>query len=157
VAKFQSTGLVLDHVNGHLNMHLHPTIFSLLVRRAHEWGVRKIRLTADPLWINLRLGAGQWFYRLSHGFIFGLLSSWARPRLRAAGIGHAGAVFGLLQNGRVNERYVKKLIPELRGDSELYSHPCVEDFKHELEALVSPAVATAIKEHQVKLIRYQDL
>src|SRR4051812_43534805 len=29
--RFQATGLTLDHVNGHLHMHLHPTVFDILM------------------------------------------------------------------------------------------------------------------------------
>src|SRR5271156_3085597 len=29
--KFHSTGLTLDHVNGHLHLHLHPAIFKILM------------------------------------------------------------------------------------------------------------------------------
>jgi len=32
--KFRATGLTLDHVNGHLHFHLHPTIFRILMRHA---------------------------------------------------------------------------------------------------------------------------
>jgi hopanoid biosynthesis associated protein HpnK len=34
--KFRSTGLTLDHVNGHLHMHLHPVVFEILMRHAAE-------------------------------------------------------------------------------------------------------------------------
>src|SRR6266516_5122412 len=33
-AKFRATGLPLDHVNGHLHMHLHPVLFGLLMEDA---------------------------------------------------------------------------------------------------------------------------
>ena len=51
------------------------------------------------------------------------------PALRREQIGHTSVVFGLLQTGRVTERYLLDLLPRLpAGDSELYSHPCVEKF-----------------------------
>jgi len=43
------------------------------------------------------------------------------------------------------------------GDSELYSHPSVTQFKHELDALLSPKVKRLIAELDIELIRYQDL
>src|SRR6185369_13613502 len=30
--RFRSTGLKLDHVNGHLHLHLHPVVFALLMK-----------------------------------------------------------------------------------------------------------------------------
>ena len=57
------------------------------------------------------------------------------------GIKHAQITFGLLQDSRVDEEYILKLLPELPpGDSELYSHPSLDKFKHEFDALVSPRV-----------------
>jgi hypothetical protein len=67
-------------------------------------------------------------------------------------------VFGLLQNARVDEDYVHRLLARLpEGDSELYSHPSLDDFKHEFDALVSPRVRHQIEARRIKLIRYQDL
>ena len=155
-AKFRATGLPLDHVNGHLNLHLHPTLFRLLLDA--EPALRHLRLTRDPFWLNARLARGQWLYRLSHALIFQLLSARARPYLRARGIRHTPVVFGLLQNARVNEGYVRALLPALPpGDSELYAHPSLDDFRPELDALLSPAVKQAITDLGITLIRYQDL
>ncbi|MCL5099489.1 MAG: ChbG/HpnK family deacetylase, partial [Candidatus Omnitrophica bacterium] len=64
--KFSRTGLRLDHVNGHLHLHLHPTVLRVLSEHAQGWGIRRMRLTNDPLVPNLRLASGHWFYRLSH-------------------------------------------------------------------------------------------
>jgi hypothetical protein len=67
-------------------------------------------------------------------------------------------VFGLLQNGRVNLEYILELLPRLPpGDSELYSHPSLDEFKHEFDALVSPRVKALVKKLGIELIRYQDL
>ena len=139
--RFRATGLPLDHVNGHLHMHLHPVIFDILMEDREQLGIRHLRLTRDCLARSRRMARGQWLYRLSHAAIYEGLSRRARPRLREAGIKHAQITFGLLQNARVDEAYVLKLLPELpAGDSELYSHPSLDDFKHEFEALVSPRV-----------------
>jgi hypothetical protein len=67
-------------------------------------------------------------------------------------------VFGLLQNAGVHEEYVANLIPHLPpGDSELYSHPSLDEPGQELDALVSPKVKALIDQYAVKLIHYQDL
>jgi chitin disaccharide deacetylase len=156
--KFEQTGLKLDHVNGHLNMHLHPTVFRLLLRHANRAGFRKMRLTRDPLLLNLRLARGRWLYRCSHAAIFNLLSWRVRAKLDRAGIRHTPRVFGLLQNGRVDEDYLLKMLLCLPpGDSELYSHPCIEKSKAEFAALVSPQVRCAVEANHVRLVRYQDL
>lgn len=158
--RFQATGLALDHVNGHLNLHLHPTVFRLLMNRSHAGlGARlRMRLTRDPFRLNAQIASGAWAYRLSHAVIFTLLSAWARPQLRRGKVAHPDRVFGLLQNGRMDERFVQRLLARLPpGDSELYSHPSLTQFKHEFEALTSPGIRAAVAEHGIQLIRYQDL
>jgi len=67
-------------------------------------------------------------------------------------------VFGLLQNARVDEAYVSALLPHLPwGDSELYSHPSLDEFKNEFDALISPRVRELVDRLGIELIRYQDL
>jgi len=156
--KFRATALPLDHVNGHLHMHLHPSVFKILCDNAGPWGVRAMRLTRDPFLLNARIASDRWFYRLSHAAVFGLLSARARPVLARHNIRHTGSVFGLLQNARVDAGYVTKLLPLLPpGDSELYSHPSLDQFKNEFDALVNPSIRDLVRQLDIQLIRYQDL
>jgi hypothetical protein len=43
------------------------------------------------------------------------------------------------------------------GDSELYSHPSLDDFKNELDALISPRVRNQIDALGIELIGYRNL
>jgi hopanoid biosynthesis associated protein HpnK len=156
--KFQATGLRLDHVNGHLHLHLHPVVFRILRARAKEWGLTHLRLTCEPFWMNTRLARGRWLYRIGHALIHRRLSAEARGELKRLGIKHTQRVFGLLQDSRVDEEYVLKLLRALPpGDSELYSHPSLDQFRHEFDALVSPRVKALVQSLGIPLIRYQDL
>jgi chitin disaccharide deacetylase len=156
--KFRSTGLILDHVNGHLHLHLHPIIFKILMDGSEKLGIRHLRFTRDCLARSRRMSRGYYFYRISHAAIFEWLSSRARETLRQKSVKHPQITFGLLQDGRVDEDYLLKLLPELPpGDSELYSHPSLDKFRHEFEALISPRVREQIKKLGIQLIRYQDL
>ena len=156
--RFRATGLVLDHVNGHLHLHLHPTVFRILMEDAEKLGIRHLRLTRDCLARSRRMTPGRWFYRVFHAAIYAWLSGRARGALRRHGINHAQITFGLLQDSHVDEEYVLKLLPELpTGDSELYSHPSLDEFKLEFDALVSPRVKDQIKQLGIELIRYRDL
>jgi len=76
--KFRATGLALDHVNGHLHLHLHPTIFNLLMEDADQLGIERMRLTRDCLARSRRMARGHLFYRISHAAIYAWLSSRAR-------------------------------------------------------------------------------
>jgi hopanoid biosynthesis associated protein HpnK len=156
--KFRATGLPLDHLNGHLHLHLHPTVFGILMTDAAQLGLERVRLTFDPFWLNLRLASGRLSYRLAHALIFHLLALRARPVLKRRALRHTRAVFGLLQNARVDEAYVSRLLPRLpAGDSELYSHPSLGEPGNEFEALISPRVRRQVEQFGIKLIRYQDL
>jgi len=157
-AKFHATGLPLDHVNGHLHLHLHPTIFKILMEDADKLGIRHLRLTREPFWMDVPLAAGNRLYRSSHAAIYLFLSWRAQSALRRKKIRHTDRVFGLLQNARVNEEYLLKLLAILpSGDSELYSHPSLDKFRHEFDALASPRVKDQIEKLGIQLIRYQDL
>jgi hopanoid biosynthesis associated protein HpnK len=156
--KFRATGLPLDHINGHLHLHLHPAIFRILMEDATTLGIQRLRFTRDCLSRSRRMTRGHWFYRVPHAAIFEWLSRRARRPLQQRGIRHAQITFGLLQNARVDEEYILKLLPELpAGDSELYSHPSLDEFKHEFDALVSPRVKELVGKLGIELIRYQDL
>jgi len=156
--KIHATGLPIDHVNGHLHLHLHPVVFKILMDDADKLGIRHLRLTRDCFSRSRKISRGHWLYRISHAAIYEWLSNRAREPLRRRGIKHAQITFGLLQDSRVDEEYILKLLPELPpGDSELYSHPSLDKFKHEFDALVSPRVREQIKKLGIELIRYQDL
>ena len=156
--RFRATGLPLDHVNGHLHLHLHPVVFKILLEHARDWGLTRLRLTCDPWRLNARLAKGAWLYRVSHYLIYRALSASARPALRRLGIRHTQRVFGLLQNARVDRDFVAGLLAALPpGDSELYSHPALDEARPEFEALIDPQVKTLAARPGLELIRYQDL
>ncbi|MBL9137013.1 MAG: hopanoid biosynthesis-associated protein HpnK [Verrucomicrobiales bacterium] len=156
--RFRQTGLELDHVNGHLHLHLHPVVFDLLVENAAAWGIRRMRLTRDSFPMSCRYTRGNLGYRLSHAAIFGWLSRRAAPQFHRLGWRHTQKVYGLLADGQVDEACILQLLPHLPpGDSELYSHPSLDRFRHEFDALVSPQVKAKVAELGLQLIRYQDL
>lgn len=157
--KFKETGLPLDHVNGHLHIHLHPVVADILLEHAREWGVGAIRWSRDLFWLSWKLGRGPLFYRASHALIFNLLSLRVKRRFRKMGIRHTPRVFGLMQTSHVDEAYLLKLLERLpAGDSEVYSHPSTEPkYQKEFSALTSPNVLRKMKEERIELIRYRDL
>jgi len=157
-ARFRASGLPLDHVNGHLHLHLHPTVFALLCEDATPLGIRHLRLTRDDFRLNAKLARGRWLYRMSHAVLFVVLAARSRAALQRLHFRSPARVFGLLQDSRVDEEYVLKLLPRLPpGDSELYSHPSLDKFRHEFDALISPRVKARVEELGIQLIRYQDL
>jgi hopanoid biosynthesis associated protein HpnK len=156
--RFRDTGLQLDHVNGHLHLHLHPVVFGLLMEDTEKLGIRQLRLTREPFWMDVSLAPGRRLYRATHAAVFFCLAWLAQSRLRHKGIRHTHRVFGVLQNALVDEAYIFKLLNVLPpGDSELYSHPSLDEFRNEFDALISARVKALVASLGIQLIRYQDL
>jgi hypothetical protein len=108
--------------------------------------------------MDARLVRGRRLYRAFHAMIFFSLVWYLRLRFSLKRFRYTQRVFGLLEDSRVDEEYVLKLLPALpAGDSELYSHPSLDKFKHEFDALTSPRVREQIEKLDIELIRYQDL
>lgn len=158
MARFVELGLVPGHLDGHCNLHLHPTVAGLVRERGPAWGLRTFRLTRDPLRLNLRIARGRLPYRVSHALVFGVLSALARPWLRRAGIGHVDRVFGLLQNDHMHEEYLVRLLSAIGpGAFEVYAHPDDGPGRHEADALCSPRVRALVGERGIRLVRHADL
>lgn len=156
--KFLSSGLKLDHVNSHHHLHMHPTVLGILLQQLREMQITHARLTCEPWWLNIRNMAGRRFRNFSHALIYTVLARRARAAFRKDRIRYPEFVFGLMQNHAVDEPYLQRLLPALpAGDSELYSHPSLDEFRHEFEALVSPRVRELVERLGIRLIRYQDL
>jgi chitin disaccharide deacetylase len=156
--KFRAAGLPLDHVNGHLHFHLHPAVFGILMDDADALGITRLRLTRDCFARGRRISAGRPLYKIFHAAVFEVLSHRAEKILAKKNLRHARFTFGLLQDGRVDEEYLLKLLPELpAGDSEIYLHPSLDKFRHEFDALTSPRVRALVEKLGIKLVCYRDL
>jgi hopanoid biosynthesis associated protein HpnK len=156
--KFRAIGIPLDHVDSHHHLHAHPVIFRILIESAEELGITHLRLTSEPFGVHTRLAIGYRIERLGYGLAYWLLAGPARRTLRRLDIKHTDAVFGLLQDARVDEPYLERLLPKLPvGISEIYSHPSLDQFRHEMEALISPRIRALVERLGIRLIRYQDL
>lgn len=164
IQKFVSTKLKLSHINSHLNIHMHPSIFDIVLKLAEEFGVKNIRLTKDNLFLNLRLDRNALVYKLLHSLIFNILTKLYRKKLLRNGFRFTDMVFGLLQSGNMYETHVSGLLNNLKdGTSEMYFHPdsfpgdnwygkptnykCSE----ESHALLSHKIKSIIKENSIKL------
>jgi len=79
------------------------------MRFAERWQIQRLRWSRDPLMLNLRLARGDGLSRCSC-LIFGLLCQHAKPVLKRKGVAYASRVFGLLQDGHVDEAFVLALL-----------------------------------------------
>lgn len=168
--KFAATGLPLSHVDGHLTIHMHPTVLGILIDLAPRYGLRAVRLPREPLMAALRFDRRHLARKIFEGLTFTALSRHAVTRLADAGIRHPHRMFGMHQTGHVTESYLLDLAARLDpGVTEVYCHaglwdeearrwrPADYDPEGELAAVSSPRVRAALRARGVDLISYRDL
>jgi hopanoid biosynthesis associated protein HpnK len=119
-AAFAATGLTLDHANAHKHMHLHPTIGRLMIEIGREFGLRSIRVPAEPPATLALLG-------VPVGLGDHALYAWTRllrHQARAAGMATNDHCFGLAWSGHMTRDRVRRLMDHFPdGLSEIYFHP----------------------------------
>ena len=139
-AAFAASGLTLDHANAHKHMHLHPTVGRLMIDIGREFGLRSVRVPAEPPAVLARCGT-----RVGLGGL--ALYHWTRllrRQVRAAGMDAADHCFGIAWTGHMAGERIRRLLAELpAGSSEIYFHPAIggdgglrslmPDYDHEAE------------------------
>jgi len=168
--KYLETGLSLSHVDGHLNIHMHPTVLAILLDVAPRYGIRAVRLPREPLGISLRLDGRERLRKVMEAVTFRALVRWALPRLAAHGMRHPDQMFGLHQSGHVTEPYLLGLLAALPpGVTEIYCHashvdaeaarwrPANYESEGELAALTSPRVRDGLAAGKIDRISYRML
>jgi chitin disaccharide deacetylase len=119
-AAFAATGLVLDHANAHKHMHLHPTVGAMMLEIGRTFGLRRVRVPAEPPWVLAQCGT-----RVGWGDR--ALYHWTRVLRRqaaAAGMATDDHCFGLAWSGHMTTDRVRCLLANLPdGTSEIYFHP----------------------------------
>jgi hopanoid biosynthesis associated protein HpnK len=149
---FARTGLVLDHVNAHRHVHLHPVVAQLLLRIGARHGAKAMRVPVEPAPVLAAVEAG------SRARAPGV-DIWAqllRRRFAAAGMTTPDQVFGLAWSGAMTSPRLAGLITHLpEGLSEIYLHPAKTArfagaapgyrYEEELAAVTDPAVIEAAR------------
>ena len=167
---FTRTGLVLDHVNAHNHMHLHPTVLNIILKVGQDFGLRSIRLPYEPLLPSLRVCRDAWAVRV---MTWAMLWPWTRLvklRVKSAGMECNDFVFGLHDSGHLTSDLFDRLIRCLpAGVTEIYCHPatrrCPEidetmgDYENEAEfkALLNPDIREALMRHGVQRLTFSQL
>jgi hopanoid biosynthesis associated protein HpnK len=163
---FAATGLALDHADAHKHMQLHPTVGRLLIDIGKTYGLRALRIPAEPPAVLLACGTSPSFgNRALHAW-----STLLRRQARHVGLVTNDHVFGLAWSGHMTEDRLLRLIPHLPdGLSEIYFHPAtgrdptldtlMPSYEHtaELAALLSPALRCAIEEAGVMRTSFSDI
>jgi len=167
---FKSYGLRLDHVNAHNHLHLHPTIFALILKIGRRYGMRSVRIPYEPLLPVWRSSGDDLIQRTLMTLFLGPWVALQRARLRRAGLSGNDYIFGLFDTGRMGVDRVMKLLPHLpEGVSELYFHPAVKDLDGdrplrdfsacamELETLLDENIRNLLQSLQINTISFADI
>lgn len=156
----------LNHIDGHLNFHVHPVVADILVGLAVEYKVACLRMPREPVLATLRLRRDHATRKAVETAIFRALSSRTRRLMRKRGLQSTDALFGLLQSGHLDEDYVVAIVERLReGTTELYFHPAMDigdtppsaAAQVEVEILTSPRVREALVARGVRLANFAEL
>ncbi len=118
-AKFMQLGFAPAYWDGHTHLHLHPVVLAITIPIAIGHGFRFTRLVREP---RDEMRARGFLRR-----VFSILSARAVPKLHAAGIAFADAVFGLSKSGRMDLDEVRRAAESARTRfTEIYFHPGAE-------------------------------
>jgi hopanoid biosynthesis associated protein HpnK len=156
----------LNHIDGHLNFHVHPLFANILVDLAVEYKVPCIRLPRERVMTTLRLRQDNAARKLLESAIFRTLSRRTSRMMSARSLISTDALFGLHQSGHLSEDYIVGILDCIRdGTTELYFHPAADiggtppdvEAQLEVEILTSPRVRDALSRNQIELITFADL
>lgn len=158
---FRATGLKLDHVDAHHHMHLHPTVLSLLLEIGADFGLRAVRVPAEPpllSWLSGEQG------RLARAMRTIFLMPWSirvRQQLHRNGITTTDRLVGLHDTGKMTTARLVKVLTRLpEGTTEIFFHPAERTLDGpwpldqaacaaELDALVSTSVRATLATRQI--------
>ncbi len=143
-AAFAATGLVLHHVDAHKHFLLHPTIARMLIEVGQQYGLKRIRVPAEPPAVLAACGE-----RIMLGDR--VLYVWTKfLRWQARGLEVPDQVFGIKWSGHMTRERMVQLLAHLPpGRTEIYTHPATRrdaaleklmpDYEHvaEFEALLA--------------------
>lgn len=139
-AAFAATGLLLGHADAHKHMHLHPIVGRLMIDIGRDYGLRTIRVPAEPPGVLARCGhrPGPGAHALYHW------TRLLRRQARVAGLHTTDYCFGLAWSGHMTPDRLRRLRQQLpEGETEIYFHPAsrrntelqrlMPDYEHEVE------------------------
>jgi len=148
---FQATGLALDHVNAHKHFHLHPTIAGQILDIGACYGMKAVRVPAEPTDV---LGRVEPRTAVGSALLTAPWTALLRARVRRRGLVAPDRVFGLAWSGAMTEDRIAGLLSDLSaGITEIYAHPATSGgfeganpgyrYADELAALTAPAIRAA--------------
>lgn len=168
---FRKTGLPLDHVDGHTHLHIHPTIFSLLLEIGRDYGLKAMRVPYERPIASWRAAGRGGPLRLAASGAFLPWAAHMRAKLDRAGVVSNDATVGFYDTGAMAEPLVLRHLENLRAGTltEFYFHPATRynnvlarrmpAYRNvdEFETLGSPRIREALRRLGIKPVAFRDL
>jgi len=128
--RFRTTGLPLDHVNGHQHFHMHPVVTRVIARIAPDFGSPPVRIPVEPFRQSWWATADRPMQRLARWLFYAAQTRGMRRSLAATGLPLNDYVFGVNDSGAMVEGRVLQFLEHLPdGVTELYCHPATRPWQ----------------------------
>ena len=161
---FSKTGLKLDHVNAHNHMHLHPTIFNLIIEIGRDYDLTAIRIPNEPPLNSIVDNKKEFMIRYFRWIFFMLFTYFMKKKCKKNNIIFNDIIFGLHDTGHMNIEKLIRIIPHItNGITEIYAHPATKNIDNnqiamnndeseaEYKALIHARTKRAIKKFDIRL------
>jgi len=174
ILKIRAAGIEPTHLDTHKHTHSHPAVMAALGRVARELGIRRVRKPMENLQDSWNSSRGE-----NSGILKELLAAAAARAVaplfhsasRKYGLRSPDHFLGLAMTGRLGPIALRRMISSVQeGSTEIMSHPGVSDSEleridtrlfhqrnAEMDALIEPAIRSAIEERGIRLITYGEL
>lgn len=164
---FQDTRLLLDHVNSHHHMHLHPTVLKILLKVGKEYGLRAVRLPYEPPIPSWQASRTTFFRRLLTWCFLYPWIAFFKSQLKSRNACSNDFVFGMNDSGGMNPNLFLQFLKYLPdGVTEVYFHPIIckidstkkdSNSEKEFQTLINPLVRQTILASGIQLVGFSDL
>jgi chitin disaccharide deacetylase len=127
IARLQSKGVALTHIDTHKHSHMFPGVLRPVLRAAGGAGIRAVRNPFEPAW-SLRATPGAPWLRRTEVNLLRLLEPTFRRIVAAEGFATTDGAIGVLATGTLDAATVASLLRSMPGGTwELVSHPGYND------------------------------
>lgn len=170
IQKFHSMGLTPSHLDGHLHLHVHPTVLKILVPLMRKYRIPALRLPREDLFQNLMVNPRKAPAKTLLALAYAPLCACAERGCRGGSILLPDRFLGLLDHGHMNEPLLLRMLPRLKpGVTEVGMHPAIGvppelerwapdyEYEEEMKTLLSPVVKERIRALNIRLATYREL
>jgi chitin disaccharide deacetylase len=127
LARAADLGLRLTHVDSHQHVHMNPALFTILEEEALAFGIRRIRLSREPLRVRLHFGSYLQIVKRNNLTKWSVLRACAyqiKPKLETPEL-----FFGVIDSGILMKPVLLRILATIPRDTsvEICIHPGLPD------------------------------